>query len=317
MTMMPRRCWSFLRTIVKLAIAAIAAFAPKPSLAQDSAEQADAPKVVEEGASTVAKASRETDQLDRLVLVGRGELPVLISAPHGGQWKIKGVEPRTGEGMAQGPSGFFTGRDGGTEELAKALVDEITKRTGKAPYFVISATHRRYLDPNRPPEIAFEDEDAKPVYERYHGSCAEYCRDILTRFRTGVLLDLHGQGTSAGTVYRGTQNGKTNQRLRERFGDLAIAGDESLFGLLKREGWTVFPDPLEGKEQAGFTGGYIVKTHGSLRADGLDAYQLEFGAQYRSVTNRAKTAEQLTNAVIRYLDLYASGWDQLGELGSK
>lgn len=248
--------------------------------------------------------ARESSNPEELVWVQRGELPVIISAPHGGTLKIAGVEARTGEGMKKGPSGFFVGRDGGTEELAKELVDAIERRIGKRPYAVVSATHRRYLDPNRPAEIAMEDQDAEPAYRRYHDSCREFCSEILERYHAGLLLDVHGQGTSAETVYRGTGNGKTVQRLRERFGDAAHTGEKSLFGLLAERGWTVYPNPFDGKEQSGFTGGYIVQTHGSHRAGGIDAVQLEFGSKYRSRANREKTAEVLADAVASYLEAY-------------
>lgn len=273
--------------------------------AQESPEikQGDAPK-------RTASKVKETDRLEDLVLVESGRLPVLVSAPHGGTLKIRGVEPRIGEGLPKGASGFFAGRDGGTEELAKQVVGSLERKTGLRPYSVISATHRRYLDPNRPAEIAYEDDDAKPVYDRYHDSCREFCRDILAEYRGGILLDIHGQGTSAQTVYRGTQQGKTVSRLRERFGETAHSGQESLFGLLKQKGWTVFPDPFDGREQAGFTGGYIVQSHGSHRPEGLDAIQFEFGADYRKASNRDRIADELADVVIAYLDLYVPHWNE-------
>jgi N-formylglutamate amidohydrolase len=273
--------------------------------AQDSEllEQVDAPK---RESKTVRM--KESDLLEELVLVEAGRLPVLISAPHGGTMKIRGVEPRLGEGLPKGASGFFAGRDGGTEELAKGVVAALERKTGKRPYSVISAAHRKFLDPNRPAEIAYEDEDAKPVYERYHNSCRSFCREILATYRAGILIDVHGQGSSAETVYRGTNQGKTVTRLRERFGDVSHVGDDSLFGLLKKRGWTVYPDPFDGREQAGFTGGYIVQTHGSHRPEGIDAVQLELGADYRKAANRARIAEDLATAIIQYLDLYVPEW---------
>jgi hypothetical protein len=275
-------------------------------IAQEPAvlKQNNAPK-----SENVTVRIRESDRLDELVLVDAGTLPVLISAPHGGTMKIKGVEPRRGEGLPKGASGFFTGRDGGTEELATELVSALVRRTGQRPYSVISATHRKFLDPNRPAEIAFEDDDAKPVYERYHDSCRQFCQDILASHRAGILLDLHGQGSNAETVYRGTNQGKTVTRLRERFGESAHVGDASFFGLLKQQGWQVNPDPFDGREQSGFTGGYIVQTHGSHRAQGLDAVQLELGFEYRKPTNRKRIADDLAIVIVEYLDLYVPSWN--------
>jgi len=251
-----------------------------------------------------AIAPRSTSNIEELVLVERGTLPIVISAPHGGVLRISGVPARKGEGMQTGPAGFFTGRDGGTEELAKEVVQAIEKKLGARPYSVISSAHRKYLDPNRPAEIAFEDDDAKPAYERYHANCRAHCDEIMSKFRGGLFLDLHGQGTSSQTVFRGTGNGKTVSRLRERFGEESHNGDASFFGILDALGWRVYPKPYGGKEQSGFTGGYIVQTYGSHRAEGIDAIQLEFGSEYRNESNRKETAAVLAEAVSRYLEIY-------------
>lgn len=252
----------------------------------------------------VASKIIESDDIEELVLVSQGELPIILSAPHGGTLKIAGVNVRQGEGMATGPSGFFTGRDGGTSELAIDVANALQKQTGKKPYTVISKAHRKYLDPNRPSEIAYEDSDAAPVYQRYHGTLQRYCKEILEKYHTGLLLDIHGQGSSSQTVYRGTANGKTVARLKERFGDQAHTGDESFFGMLNQLGWQVYPFPADGKEQSGFTGGYIVQTHGSHRPTGLDAIQLEFGSNYRDKENRNKTAQVLSQAILQYINKY-------------
>lgn len=257
-----------------------------------------------DGERPKATAPRTTSNIEELILVERGSLPVMISAPHGGTLRISGVPARKGEGMQAGPAGFFAGRDGGTEELAKEVVAAIEKKLGARPYSVISSAHRRYLDPNRPAEIAYEDDDAKPAYERYHANCRLHCEEIMSQFRGGLLLDLHGQGSSSQTVFRGTGNGKTVSRLRERFGEESHTGDSSFFGILNDLGWRVYPKPYGGKEQSGFTGGYIVQTYGSHRAGGIDAIQLEFGSEYRNEANRKETAAILAEAVSRYLEIY-------------
>jgi N-formylglutamate amidohydrolase len=264
---------------------------------------ASAPRALSQETKSATKVI-ESDDIEELVSVCEGTLPIVLSAPHGGTIKIVGVDVRKGQGMATGPSGFFIGRDGGTSELALAVAKELEKLTGQKPYWVISKAHRKYLDPNRPSEIAYEDSDAAPVYQRYHGTLQQYCRNVLEKYHTGLLLDIHGQGSSSKTVYRGTGNGKTVARLKERFGESAHAGEESFFGMLNRLGWQVYPYPTDGKEQSGFTGGYIVQTHGSHRPNGLDAIQLEFGSEYRDKENRSKTAQVLSQAIVQYIRQY-------------
>lgn len=253
--------------------------------------------------SAWAQTATETD-VSALVIRQTGELPIILSAPHGGSLPIPNVDPREGDGLEKKPGGFVTSRDTGTEELVAEVSAAMEKRFGKRPYVVAARSHRRFTDFNRPADKAYEDPDAQPVYDLYHRSLVEACRDVQKQFRHGLLLDLHGQGSARDTVFRGTKNGLTVTLLRERFGEEAHSGNESLWGLLKARGWTVHPDPHDGREQAGFTGGHIVQTYGSHQGFGIDAIQLEFGMDYRTAANRAKTAAVLADAVAEYAKRY-------------
>ena len=241
---------------------------------------------------------------DELIAVYEGSLPIIISAPHGGRKSIPGLIARTGVGLETGGKGFFAGRDLGTEELALDVIDAIEREMGGEPFAVINRVHRKFLDVNRPMDIGTESEQAQPIYREYHSSLANFCRQVQNRFRGGLLLDLHGQKSDPEMVFRGTQNGRTVALWQQRFGASAHDGDESLFGLLQSQGWKVFPEPVNGKEQSGFTGGYIVQSYGSHTAFGIDAIQLEFGNSFRSKENRKKTAKQLAVAINMYCDLY-------------
>ena len=236
-----------------------------------------------------------------LVQIQSGDLPIILSAPHGGNKAVPDVDIRKGEGLLKTRgSGFFTGRDSGTQELALQVAQAVEQRLGKKPYYVVADAHRKYIDFNRPAEIAYEDPDAKQTYDRYHGALTESCSAVQKRFHRGLLLDLHGQGTANDTVFRGTQDGKTVKLLRERFGEPAHSGEASLFARLKAGGWKVHPDPFDGREQNGFRGGYIVQTYGSHERFGIDAVQLEFGGDFRNAKQRAQTANKLAAAIAEY-----------------
>ena len=241
-----------------------------------------------------------------LVATQEGKLPIILSAPHGGLAAIPGVPERTGEGLPKGPSGFFTGRDVGTEQLAYALAAAIEAKMGKKPYLVAAKFHRKYTDANRPPEIAFEHPKAKVVYAAYHDTLARYCRNVRNTYGRGLLLDLHGQGTAKDTVFRGTKDGKTVTLLIERFGEKAHNGPRSFFGLMAREGMKIHPED-GGKERAGFTGGYIVQTYGSHKGFKIDAIQLEFGGDYRAKDKVKDTAARVAAVVANFAKLYLEG----------
>lgn len=259
------------------------------------------------GLSSIGRCESPTS----LVIIQKGDLPIVLSAPHGGTQKVPQVEEeRKGEGQSKTPGNFVTARDTGTEELVQDVSKAIEQKFGRKPWVVAARFSRKYIDVNRPGDLGYEDPDAKPVYDAYHSALMEACRSVQQKYHKGLLLDLHGQGSSRETVYRGTNNGKTVALLKERFGEQAFTGSESLLGMLKARGWTVYPDPYGGKEQSGFTGGFIVQNYGSHQPYGIDAMQLEFGADYRvKPEDRAKTAEVLASAVAeysaKYLDLPA------------
>ena len=250
-------------------------------------------------------AARRSDAPD-LIIFQQGDLPVVISAPHGGSLPFPGVEPRKGEGMEVGPAGFRVVRDGGTEELAVEVARQLAVRMQGTPSFVISRVHRRYVDFNRPPNIAVEDPNARVIYDQYHAALGNAVRVIREKNSAGLLIDIHGQGSSAATAYRGTGNGLTVSGLKSKMGEPFLHGPTSLPGLLKKHGWAVHPDPFDGKEQAGFTGGYIVKTYGSHQPDGIDAMQWELGADYRKAAVRERVAKELSDSIAEYFEHFGT-----------
>lgn len=242
-------------------------------------------------------------QMASLVRIQRGNLPILISAPHGGSLEIPGSTPRTGEGQVKGGTGFSVAFDRGTEELAWDLAAEVERLTGKKPYLVAASFSRRYLDCNRGPSIAYSDAAAKAVYEVYHGALQAHCKEIAAKFGGGLVIDLHGQGSSASTVFRGTKNGASVTAMRKKFGDGIHVGPDSVLGRLKALGWKVHPEP-GGKEQVGFSGGFITQTYGGEAAR-TDAIQLEFGADYRRTDEQRKaTAQALAKVLADLAKLY-------------
>jgi glutamine amidotransferase-like uncharacterized protein/N-formylglutamate amidohydrolase len=248
--------------------------------------------------------AQETTPSFELVEVQVGDLPIILSAPHDGSLEIPGTKPRTGAGLEAKPGGFVTARDTGTAPLTELVSQAIEKRWGRKPYMVINRAHRKFMDPNRPAAEAYEEEAAQKVYDKYHGFLNQACEEVRNKYQSGLLLDIHGQGSRRNTVFRGTQNGLTVQLLRNRFGEGAHAGDASFLAMLNARKFTVHPNPFDGKEQAGFTGGFIVKNYGSHSTYGIDAIQLEFGGLYRAADNRENAAAVIADAVAQYASTY-------------
>ncbi|HEX4130926.1 MAG TPA: N-formylglutamate amidohydrolase [Pirellulales bacterium] len=234
-----------------------------------------------------------------LVTVQQGDLPIVISAPHGGRDAIPDCPPRKGR---DGIYRFVTEADTNTGELADRFAAELERKLGKKPYLVRARFARKYCDVNRKPEDAYESPAAKAVYDAYHAALAAACRDVQRRWHGGLLLDIHGQSTYPDKLIRGTQNGLTISMLTERRGAEAYMGRSSLLGLMEAAGYEVLPklDTTE-REPERYAGGHIVRTYGSHQAGGIDAMQFEFGRQYRvPLTEAEKSADDLAEAVAEF-----------------
>ena len=227
------------------------------------------------------------------VYIRAGDIPILLSAPHGGQRTIPGVPERKADGEKQ----FVTSRDVNTDLLTLKLVDEMERQLHGKPFVVIADFGRKHLDVNRPAEDAYEVDAAKLVYEQYHAALRQSCRTIRERWPHGLLLDIHGQVAEPDKILRGTANGDTVKLLVERHSRAAIIGPRSIFGALHEAGIPVLPKLETDDREVKFNGGHIVRTYGSHREGGLDAIQLELGTDFRKSAKLNETARALTDAV--------------------
>ncbi len=257
----------------------------------------------------VSSASAQTYATNEFLQVQRGELPIIITAPHGGSLAIPGVPRRLGPEVERTSGKFVTGQDTRTFELATATAKRVEEITGKKPYLVASKAHRQFMDPNRPEKEGVEHEKARVVHAAFHGQVREFVDELRKQFPNGaLLLDIHGQATSAETIFRGTQNGTTVMKMVERHGAVALTGEESILGYLASKGIKVSPTntpPGTPPESKGFGGGHIVRTYGSHTTNGVDAIQLEFGGGFRmDVKKREATAKTLAEAIKVYTEKY-------------
>jgi len=251
-------------------------------------------------ALAVISSPAQTNPTSDLVLVQAGNLPIILTAPHGGDKSIPGVSNRT--------SGVVT-TDSRTYELATAISQRLTELLGAKPYLVAAKFQRKYLDVNRAPEEAFQDDKARLVYEVYHGQIRAFVDDIRKKFPQGALLiDVHGQAKATNTIFRGTRNGVTVMRMVEQHGVESLTGTNSVLGRLQLAGYDIFPPntpPGKPAEDRSFNGGFTVGTYGSSHTNGIDALQCEFGTALRlNEAHRARLANDVAEAVAAYYRAY-------------
>jgi N-formylglutamate amidohydrolase len=242
-----------------------------------------------------------------LVLAQQGTLPIILTVPHGGREAIPGAAPRDTLGKPSGGRGFVTATDTNTDRLALGIAAEIKALTGKEPYLVMAKFKRKFVDPNRPPEVAVDSPAARPYYDYYHQAVRRFVDEIRAKYPAGLLVDVHGQKKDPRVVMRGTQNGRTVARLIARAGGPAVTGANGIFGGLAANGLDVFPSndaaPEGTAENAGFNGGYTVGTY-SQNADGIDAVQMEFGTRYRHDAGLDLAARATGKALVVFYDAY-------------
>lgn len=249
----------------------------------------------------VVGSSFELNKPERLLTIQRGEVPIIISAPHGGRTPIANVPERRGNGIDK----FVVVRDTNTDTLAELLSKAIAKELGAKPYLVIAHFERKYCDVNRPAQGAYEHDKAIPYYELYHRTLADACKEIQRDYGRGLLIDLHGQAADAEAIFRGTNNGRSVKALVDRFGKEALTGEKSILGQMGKLKYKVIPaNDSTDNEDKRFTGGYIVQTYGSSAGNAIDAIQLETGGSARAKNKLEQTAKDLATAIHVFRDAY-------------
>lgn len=244
--------------------------------------------------------------------IGTGDLPIIIAAPHGGGMVPSDVSPRVCD-----EDGEVCLNDQNTHLIAAAVADELELLTGARPYQIINRIDRRYIDHNRSNAAnpnganeAYEDADARPYYEHYHGAIRESIDRVLLANGRGLLIDVHGQSSYDNTVIRGTRNGQTVTHLLETNGEGSLIGPGSVFGRLEELGYPVTPPnlPLSEERETIYNGGHTVGTYGSHRTWGIDSIQIEFSRDFRVSASDAdvwrQSAKDLADAIHVFLDTY-------------
>ncbi|MDA1307687.1 MAG: N-formylglutamate amidohydrolase, partial [Acidobacteria bacterium] len=115
-----------------------------------------------------------------------GDVPVVISVPHGGA-----LTPATIPNRTTGT----TVTDTNTIELGHAITQAFLARTGRRPHLVLVHLLRTKLDANREVvEAAQGNPDAIRAWTEYHTFIELAMAAVRQRSGTGLYVDLHGHG---------------------------------------------------------------------------------------------------------------------------
>lgn len=218
---------------------------------------------------------------DNLITIQKGELPVVISVPHGGKIKLNNLPVRTMGVMVT---------DLHTREIADSIQDELYKRTGKKAYMIAAKINRKYVDFNaKEGDKAYENEEAASIYQYYQEMIHQFIVSAKSiSAGNALLIDIHAQKRNPEVIFRGTRNGTTANLNK-------LYAKSGLITNMIQDGLKVEPDNILDKE-VNFNGGNIVYDSGQY---GIDAVQLEFGKNYTS--EASDTGKKIADAIIIYL----------------
>jgi len=115
-----------------------------------------------------------------------GDLPIVISVPHGGALAPSTIPDRTIG---------TTVTDSNTIELGRAISTAFVTRSGRAPHLILVHLRRAKLDANREiVEGAQGNAEAIQAWNEYHAFVEQAMATVRQRSGNGFYVDLHGHG---------------------------------------------------------------------------------------------------------------------------
>lgn len=266
-----------------------------------------------------------------------GNLPIIISAPHGG-----GLEPT--EIPDRNCIGCVYVRDSRTQELVRQMSDAIFEEFGCYPYIIINRLHRKKLDANRDiGDAADGDPMAEQAWMEFHNFIQGAKDSVTQNFGKGLYLDLHGHGHDIQRLELGYRISKTKLQMSDveldAFVDDAsiknlangnlnqltlsqlLRGEDSFGELYQEKMFPAVPSQTDsfpiGNEPY-FSGGYNTERHGSKLEGVIDGIQIE--CNWENVRNNEVNREIFATATAqvlrKYLEKHYFGMEFLnGECG--
>ena len=229
-----------------------------------------------------------------------GNIPLILSVPHGGDITPSEISNRT-YGV--------TVTDSNTVELGIAIRNYFYANYNIRPYVIINNLKRTKLDANRDRvEAAQGNIYAERAFDEFHFYIENAREDIISKFGTGVLFDIHGHGinpdgfndlrTWIGYLLTSDELDNSNDYIDQNISinDVSIysllnssgqslsdllSGPSSLGALFEENNYGALPSP-ESRSPEGmryFSGGYNTFRYGTNRNFNFSSIQLEFPFQ--------------------------------------
>jgi len=246
-----------------------------------------------------------------MIKVSSGDIPLVISAPHGGSLTPNEIPNRS-------CSGITTVRDRNTTELADEIRYQMKQDFGVEPYMVSALIHRKKIDLNRDVDLATCGHTVgKEVWQEYHRKIEEAIQSAIEEYGGAIFIDLHGHGHEIQRLELGYL--LNNEELRASYEGMGstedlveesslknlinlipdidfqdvLTGDKAFGTIMEDEGIPSVPslqDPFPYPEEAYFNGGYNTRRYSS------DDYPEVFGWQIEAHYNGVRNSDENRNA---------------------
>jgi hypothetical protein len=255
-----------------------------------------------------------------------GNLPLIISVPHGGELKPDGISDRS-------CSQCVIINDAYTQELGNQLFQAIKELTGCYPHLIINRLHRSKMDANRDiAEAALGDPEAEEAWIDFQRFIDTAKFQVAQQFKKGLFIDLHGhahdiqriewgyllsrnelqspddQLDRAAFINQTSIKNLVNNNPEQLSLSELIRGELSLGTLTAEKGFAGVPsgqDPYPDDGESYFSGGYNTRRHGSIEQGPIDGVQVECHRNIRFREGLRQTfADRFADVLIQYLQLH-------------
>lgn len=256
-----------------------------------------------------------------------GNLPIILSAPHGGSLQPAEIPDRD-------CAGCVYVKDTWTKEITEGMYDEFVNETGCYPHIIINLLHRRKFDANRDiGDAADGNATVEMAWQNYHDFIEAAETQVQTDYGKGLFLDIHGhahtiQRIELGYLLSGSELALSDDQLNtdiwiqeSSIRSLAgsniqglshaqlLRGAESFGSLMHNKNFPSVPsatEPFPNDGEPYFSGGYNTQRHGSVDGVGtIDAIQLELNSNIRFDSGlRASLISALKTTANEYIDFH-------------
>ena len=252
-----------------------------------------------------------------------GDLPIILSAPHGGRLTPDEIPDRTYG---------TTVTDDNTYELTKTVMDTMVARFGGRPHVILCRLKRTKLDANRDSvEAAQDDKYALRAWQEYHHYIGVAKKKIETESGSGLFFDMHGHGKNPDGFYDlrnwlGYLLSGSELDLSDAVLNANSFKNESSIRALVDSSSSSFIDVLRGANSFGaildslgfksvpsvndpgpngmryFSGGYNTVRHGSKNGGMISAIQVE--APKPGIRENQTTWSKFSSAFVSTISIY-------------